>query len=339
MAYASTAPYTGVNELANLVQTAYDRKIRLALRSEPQFRTVATSRVVNQTQPGATVTFGFHSDLTAVTTPLDAASQSANFGSADPGGDWTDPAGVYLSNPSQVSVKLHEYGNWTVVTNGMTKFSLDDALDSNVANLLAYNQAQSVDKIIEQTYLKAGTQVVKEANGSLSTSANTNTVGQSTDTLKSRDLRYVVSKLRAASVVPWAGSLYQAFVHPEVSIDLRAETGSGGWRVPQEYGAGDGLGGIAAGEIGVYESVKFIETPRCSYAATGYSSGNVFQSYVLGQEALAEAVAEEFHTVIDGAITDPLGRKKAVGWYGIAGWNLFRTASLWRIETSSSVHA
>lgn len=329
------APNTGVGELTNLIQTAYDRKIRLALRSIPTFRQVATVKAAQQTAPGATITFGFHSDLAVATTPLDASAPANNFGSGS-GGDYTDPTGVVLNNPSQVSVKLHEYGNWTVITKGLQKFSIDSALDSNVSNILAYNQANSIDTLIEQTWLKAGTQVVKEAAGSLSTTANTNTI-VATDTLKSRDFRYVVAKFRAASAVPVDGQNYVAYVHPEVAVDFRSETGSGGWRYPHEEG-GAGDRGILAGEIGTYESVRFVETPRCSSATTGSSSARVFQTYVFAQEALAEAVAEEFHTVINGTIADPLDRRTALGWYGIAGWNLFRAAALWRIETGSSVN-
>lgn len=36
--------FTGTAALANLVQTAYDRLVEFALRSEPMFRTVADKR-------------------------------------------------------------------------------------------------------------------------------------------------------------------------------------------------------------------------------------------------------------------------------------------------------
>ena len=127
-------------------------------------------------------------------------------------------------------------------------------------------------------------------------------------------------------------------VYP-ITVFLRTETGAASWRVPQEYEALDGL---LAGEIGKWEGGIFIETPRCGNAQSGSGAGGtqtrVFNSYVVGQEALAEAVAEEPHVVLDGVIVDPLKRKTAMGWYGILGWNRFRPESLWRIESTSSIH-
>jgi hypothetical protein len=36
-------------------------------------------------------------------------------------------------------------------------------------------------------------------------------------------------------------------------------------------------------------------------------------------------------------IADPLNRKTSMGWYGIAGWSLFRTKSLTVVKTASSI--
>ena len=55
-----------------------------------------------------------------------------------------------------------------------------------------------------------------------------------------------------------------------------------------------------------------------------------------GQEALAEAVAEEPHTVI-GPVVDKLKRFQPLGWYGVLGWSLFRPQALFDIRTASSV--
>jgi N4-gp56 family major capsid protein len=128
---------------------------------------------------------------------------------------------------------------------------------------------------------------------------------------------------------------YLCFIHPEVSLDLRSSTDVAGWRVPQNYGLGDGLTGLISGELGTFENVRFVETPRVTI--TGSGSTKAYNTYVLGKEALAEAVAEEFHVVANGVITDPLLRKTALGWYGIAGWSIFRPQALWAIKSQSSV--
>ena len=319
-------PYTDITSLSNLVKAAYDRQVRLALRATPQFRAIADTKPVQQTQPGSSVVFNIHQDLAPVTTPLS--------------GDSVDPAGATIGNTTPVTVTLNEYGNYSVVTKALREFALDSALDSNLANIIAYNQADSVDRIIEAV-LATGQNVVRENAGALvasttgGTTATKNAIA-ATDTLKARDIRYAVAKLRAAAVPTFDGVNYVAYIHPQVATDLRSETGAQGWREPQNYGAGDGLTGIFAGEIGTFEGVRFIETPRVG-TSTNSGSVVVYNTYIVGAGALAEAVAEEFNVVVDGVVVDPLKRKMALGWYGIAGWALFRSAALWRIETASSI--
>lgn len=300
------APYTDTAALANLVQTAYDRQVRLALRSTPQFRAIADTKPVQQTQPGSSVVFNIHQDLAAATTPLNEIN---------------DPAGVSVSNTTPVTVTLNEYGNFTVATKRLKEFALDSNLDSNLANLIAFNQADSVDKIVEGV-LAGGTNKIKEVGGSLTTGA-----GTADSPIKARDIRKAVAELRSSSVAPVDGQFYVCYIHPRVANDLRTETDAAGWRTPHNY---VDPSGIIAGEIGAFEGVRFVESPRCSVTA------GVYNTYIVGREALAEAVAEEFHVVADGVVVDPLKRKMAIGWYGIAGWSLFRPQSLWVVQTTSA---
>jgi N4-gp56 family major capsid protein len=312
--------YTDTTALVNLIKTAYDRYVRLALRATPQFRAIADTKPVQQTQPGSSVVFNIHQDLAPVTTPLSSES--------------VDPDGVAFNNTNYITVTLHEYGNYAVVTKSLREFALDSNLDGNLANIIAYNQADSVDRIIESV-LATGTNVIRENAGSLVVGGTKDAV-TATDTLKARDIRYAVAKLRAANVATFDGVSYVAYVHPQVASDLRSESDTAGWRFPQNYGAGDGLMGVFAGEIGTFEGVRFVETPRAGHSVNA-DGVTVYNTYIVGKEALAEAVAEEFSVVVDGRITDPLNRKTPIGWYGIAGWSLFRPQALWRIETASSI--
>ena len=64
----------------------------------------------------------------------------------------------------------------------------------------------------------------------------------------------------------------------------------------------------------------------------------VFDTILCGQQALAEAVAEEPHIVI-GNVTDKLMRFRPMGWYGVLGFARYREEALYRLETSSSIAA
>jgi N4-gp56 family major capsid protein len=203
-------------------------------------------------------------------------------------------------------------------------------VDPAVANIVAFNMADSIDDIV-QTELIGGTNVIfaSDASGV----AATGTSGVTGDQLlTSADIRKAIAKLRSNKAVPRKGSLYWCAIHPEVSHDLRAETGAASWRLPHEYQSN---AEIWAGEIGNYEGAYFIESPRMFNAVDGDNT-RVFRTLLAGQQALAEAVAEEPHIVI-GNVVDKLMRQRPIGWYGLLGWKRYREEALYRIESASSI--
>ena len=311
-AYTGTGSSTlgGTVGSAGLVQKAYDRLLEFALRSEPLIRSVADKRPAKQSIPGSTVVLQKYVDLTAATTALT---------------ETTDPDAVALSTPTQVSITLNEYGNSVLVTRALELFSLAD-VDPAIANIIAFNLAGSIDTVA-QTELRGGTNIIYGG-------ARTNTVTiAATDTITSANIRKAVAKLRSGLSVPRKGSMYWCGIHPEVSHDLRAETGAGGWRTPHEYNSNDS---IWAGEIGSYEGAYFVESARMYNDTDGASSAKVYRTILAGKEALAEAVAEEPHVVI-GPVIDQLMRFRPMGWYGVLGFKRYREAALYRILNGSSV--
>ena len=303
---------------ANLVTQAYDRLVEFALRSTPSFRAVADKKVGNQTHAGSSVLFQIYNDLAAKTSTLT---------------ETVDVDAVAVPATTTIAVTLNEYGNSIVSTRKLDLFSLAD-VEPALANILAYNMNDSLDEVIK-TVLAGGTRVIREIAGAISTAAVTGV--SATDTIKAKDIRFVVAKMRAANVVPRRGNLFASYIHPEVSHDLRAETGTASWRQPHEY---VDPSGIYAGEIGTFEGVAFIESPRLPNSQAGAGSGTtqtrVYDTFIMGQQALAEAIAEEPHTVV-GPVTDKLMRLRPLGWYAVAGWSLYRPDALYRVQTASSV--
>jgi N4-gp56 family major capsid protein len=369
---------------AGLVQKAYDRLIEFALRAQPLIRSVSDKTPARQSIPGSSVVLQRYVDLTKVTSTLT---------------ETTDPDAVAMATPTYTTITLAEYGNAVLVTRALELFSLAD-VDPAVANVIAFNMADSIDDVA-QTVLRAGDNVLY---GGTRTSTATLT---SSDTFTSALARKATAKLRANKAIPRKGSLYWAGIHPEVSHDLRAETGVGSWRQPHEYSDANS---IWAGEIGTYEGAFYVESPRLyndfagaakttstttttalaasgattisvtstsgilvsdTVAATGITTGTqvtaigtgtvtidtavtsatvtsgasitfthetrVFNTYFAGQQALAEAVAEEPHVVI-GPVVDKLMRHRPLGWYGVLGFARYREEALYRVETSSSIN-
>jgi N4-gp56 family major capsid protein len=230
--------YTDSSALAGLIKTAYDRYVEFALRSQPLIRSVADKRPAQQAMPGSSVVFSIYNDLAPATASLS---------------ETTDPDAVALSDVTTVSVTLNEYGNASLVTRKLQLFSLSD-VDPAVADIIAYNMADSLDRLAMNT-LRSGDNVIY---GGSRTSTATITAS---DTITAANIRRAVAKLRSNKAVPREGSLYWTGIHPEVSHDLRAETGVGGWNDMHKY-AETGTGNFWAGSIGTYEGAFFVETPR-----------------------------------------------------------------------------
>jgi len=391
-----SATLGGTSGSAGLVQQAYDRLLEFALRSEPLIRSVADKTPARQSIPGSTVVLQKYVDLALSTSALS---------------ETTDPDAVALSTPTTVSITLNEYGNSVLVTRALELFSLAD-VDPAIANIIAYNLADSIDSVAMET-LRGGTNKIFAG----ATATSTATVAAAA-TIDSADIRKAIAKLRSAKAVARKGSLYWAGIHPEVSHDLRAESSSGqGWLLPNQYGSSQDR--IWAGEIGNYEGAFYIESPRLYSAkdgadqstlattavtvagtATGFTFGvassaviasraevgdkisgtgiastakisaisttgstttitvdvantaavtattvvtvtpvtRVYRTIICGQQAMAQAVAEEPHVVI-GPVVDKLMRHRPMGWYGVLGFARYREEALYRIESGSSIAA
>jgi len=388
--------YTDTTAMAGLIKTAYDRYVEFALRNQPMVRSVADKRPAQQAMPGSTVVFSLYNDLSAATATL---------------GETSDVDAVALPDVSTVSVTLEEKGNAALATRKLQLFSLSD-VDPAIADIIAFNMADSLDKLAMEP-LRQGTNVLYAGN----TATSTATISAAS-TIDSADIRKAVAKMRSNKAVPREGNLYWVGIHPEVSHDLRAETGNVGWRdIHAQTDAGQG--NLWAGTIGTYEGAFFVETSRMYSAkdgadqaaltttavtvggsSAGYTLGvsatsvigiraevgdkisgtgiatgakitalsvsggtetitvdlphtaavtattvvtvtpvtRNFRTIVAGKQALAEAVAQEPSVVI-GPVTDKLMRFRPIGWYGVLGFARYREASLYRIESGSSIAA
>lgn len=389
--YSTTTSGVG----SNLVTMAYDKLIELNLRSTPQFRAVADKKIGSPTHDGSSIRFQFYNDIADTTIAGATLAETV------------DPDAVAIPATTTLDVTQVELGRVVIPTRKLSLMSLSD-VDPWIANAVAFNMATTLDNGVAAV-LDAGTNVIRESAGALSTTAAKSTI-VTTDTMKGRDIRFAVTKLRAANVNT-RGGMYVSYIHPEVSHDLRTETGNNIWRTPHEY---QNVGPLYAGELGAWEGVRFIETPRMTNTISGSAltalatasavsgvsgeftivaanaafgglaevgdaiggtnvgtaalitaisvgvtnttftvsvansgtvgtntltvtpKARVYNTYVLGQQALAEAVWKE-PGIEFGNISDKLNRFRPVGWHGMINWAIYRQDALYRIETASSV--
>jgi len=305
-------------------QVAFDRLAYFALRSELLFDQAADVQPVAQAMPGTGVTFTIFADIAAATSTLNEV---------------TDVTPTALSD-SQVTVTLAEYGNAVVTTAKLRGTAFLD-VDSAAANIIGYNAGDSIDQVVREV-LAAGTNVAYATGGaSPATSRVTLAVD---DLLVANDIRKQVAALRGANVATFNGS-YIGFIHPDVSYDFRSATDASAWRTPANYVDPTG---IYNGEIGLFESVRFIETPRAKVFTNAFNgagaagTGDAYSTLIMGRQALAKAFSTQDGNgatpkIVRGNVTDILMRLQPLGWYWLGGYGRFREASLRRIESSSSI--
>jgi len=303
---------TGTSAISNLVQTAYDQYVRMALRSIPVMRALADVKPVQQAMPGSSVVFSIYSDLAQATSTLTETS---------------DVSSIALGNPNQITVTLNEYGSAVTTTKKLNLTSFND-VDTALADIIAYNAADSIDAVVAAVLTGAGnTNIIYGGNAT-----TTNTIDAS-DTMTVSDIRQAVTELRTNKALPRIGELYAAYLHPRQTADLRAETGTGGFQELSKY---TDRTPFVAGAVGVIEGAFVVETPRVPFAAnTNSPAVNVYRAVIAGREALAEAQGQDISTVV-GPQIDALRRYHTIGWYYFGGFNILRTAALYQIQTAAT---
>lgn len=305
-------------------QIAFDRLAYFALRSELLFDVAADVQPTNQAMPGSAVTFTIFNDIAAATATLNEV---------------TDVTPTAMSD-SQVTVTLAEYGNAVITTAKLRGTAFLD-VDTVAANVVGYNAGISIDSVVRDV-LAGGDNVIYGGGGT--TTPSSRTTVKAADIIEANDIRKVTAQLRGANVPTFDG-LYMAYIHPDVAYDLRKETGAAAWRDPHVY---QDTANIYNAEIGAFEGVRFIETPRAKVfenASDGSGSTGTIEVYcthVMGRQALAKAYSQQdgngaVPRVVRGPVVDTLARLQPIGWYWLGGYARFREASLRRIESASSL--
>lgn len=293
------------------VTQAYDLLFRKALIAMPQMRSFVDVRPAQVTHSGSSVRIQIdqpfaESVVTAAKTPLD---------------EELDPTAVQMPATTYVDFTPNEYGLYTNRTKKLAGRTMVE-IDPRIAWAVADNANKVLDELI-QDRLIAGVGAAYTLYGTGSTVAEQVATAPLTADL----VRRAKLKLSVAQSIPWDGQFYSAAVHPNVLFDLRRETGSGAWRVPNEYGSDQSK--IWTGEFGEFEGIRFMGNPRTRTAADGAGApaATVHRSFFFGKEALGEIVVTEPGLKI-GPYTDAFERFRKVGWYGDLGWSVFRQESL-----------
>tara|TARA_B100000700_G_scaffold11235_1_gene11442 strand:+ start:14341 stop:15273 length:933 start_codon:yes stop_codon:yes gene_type:complete len=296
-------------------QTAFEQLAYFALRKQPLHEDYASVKATRQSHRGSAVQFTIYDNLAQATSALTETS---------------DVTAVAMGD-STVSVSLVEYGNAVVTTAALRGQSFLN-VDSDAANVVGFNAADSLDQVVADVlYAGSNVKYVSQSSRGALVAANK---------ITSSIVREQVAALRSAAAPTFDGGTYIGFIHPDVAYDMIEGTATTDLRSFQIRLDAEG---VRKGSIGTFDGVDFIETPRALLVANGGNSNvDAYGTVIIGQQAIAKGFSTMFGenpSVVFGPVTDSLRRFQPVGWYAMCGYGRFREASIRRIESASSIGA
>lgn len=269
----ANTPGNIITDMALIGQT-FDKVIRLRNRWEPMYRNFANVRAVRDAAyPGSKVTI--------FRTGANGLALAKN-----PLSEYADPDAKPLKGlEDSIDVTVNEYGDSTVVTNRLKRFSWADINPMQVEQVRRH-MADSIDALyMEAVYANKGgfskkgfRQAYVDGTGALKFTTDSytdplfgsttgwgtaalptaaGTTGTTFGKLSDSAIRRIVGEFRSKGVAPYANGLYLGLITPDVSIQLRETTNLAGWRYPHLDGTANG--NIWKGTVGLFEGVMFVE--------------------------------------------------------------------------------
>lgn len=292
------------------IQTAFDTAVDWFLNDQVFFGTLVDKRPVAQAMPGQTVTLTIEGQLAVATTPLT---------------ELVDVDAVAAPAPRQVSVTVNEYGNAITTTHKLEKTAFSGSVIQDIGRMVADNGAESLD-VIYRTQLDGGT---NKLYNHISTGLTRTDPVANTGNITAKMGAAAVTQLRGRKAITRDGMNYLAYIHPDVSFDLRNEAGSAWTAAHTQVDTGE----VYRGEVGTFAGCRYIETPRCLKVVAAQT---VYNTYYMGREGLLEATVDPLGVRV-GPMTDKFGRFRPVGWYAFFGVTRYRENCLELVKTTSSI--
>lgn len=259
------------------------------------------------------------------------------------------------------SAPIPETG-FTVLQHSLTVFEAGNSVPytGKLVALAKHQVAAIIDKTLKddarkyfdiESYLqfKATPLRVEPASGNSTTAINLDTTGTATVTnnvaLGTGHVKAIVDTMKERNIPPFTADDYVGVSHPSTFRNFKNSL-----ETIHQY-TETGLAHIFNGEIGRYESCRFIEqtfvpkggaadaTTYDPWAGTAQAWGNAVSSwaFIMGGDTVTEAVCvpEEIRAKIPG----DYGRSRGIAWYYLGGFGLVHTdATNARVVMWDSAH-
>lgn len=220
---------------------------------------------------------------------------------------------------TQGTMTITEFGNSVPYTG-----KLDDLSEhpvKEIINKVLKNDAKKAFDTAAYGQFNATPLRVVPTGGTSTTAVTLTTNGTATATnnvaMNKSHVKAIVDLMKERNIPPYMADDYFALAHPTTFRTLKNDLES----VHQYVEKGFQM--ILNGEIGRYESTRFIE--QTNIAKSGFTNAASNWAFFFGQDTVAEGVAvpEEMR----GKIPTDYGRSRGIAWYYLGGFGLVQTAA------------
>lgn len=201
---------------------------------------------------------------------------------------------------------------------------LDDLSEQPVKEIISKvlkNDAKKAFDIAAEAQFKLTPLRVVPTGGTSTSAVTLTTNGTATATnnvaMGKNHVKAIVDVMKERNIPPYVLDDYISLAHPTTFRQLKNDLEA----VHQYVEAGFQM--ILNGEIGRYESVRFVEQTNIAKAA--FTNGLSNWAYFFGNDTVAEGIVipEEMRGMIPG----DYGRQRGVAWYYLGGFGIVQTAA------------
>jgi N4-gp56 family major capsid protein len=214
----------------------------------------------------------------------------------------------------QGTMTVTEFGNSVPYTSKLDDLS-EQPVKEIIAKVLKNDAKKAFDIAAEAQFNLTPLRVVPTGGTSTSSvtlSTNGTAAAANGVALGKNHVKAIVDVMKERNVPPYTGDDYISLAHPTTFRQLKNDLEA----VHQYVDAGFQM--ILNGEIGRYESVRFVE--QTNIAKANWASGLSNWAYFFGNDTVAEGIVipEEMR----GAIPSDYGRSRGIAWYYLGGFGI-----------------
>ena len=220
---------------------------------------------------------------------------------------------------TQGTMQIGELGNSVPYTGKLDDLSKQPVMEI-IDKVLKNDAKKALDKAAWTEFNKCALRVMPTSGtdtSAITLYTNGTMTGTNTIAMGKLHVKSIVDIMKERNIPPYVNDDYICIAHPTTFRTLKNDLETIHQYVDQ------GFRMILNGEIGRYESTRFVE--QTNIAKAGFAKASSNWAFFFGQDTVAEGISvpEEMR----GKIPTDFGRSKGVAWYYLGGFGIVHTVA------------